>query len=185
VTEVEEETATVVTVKVAVVLPAGTVTEAGTVAAAVLLLDKVTVVPPVGADVANVTVPWEEAPPVTEIGLKLKELKATGAMVKAAVLEELPLVAVMVTEVEAETANVVTVNVAVVLPDATVTEAGTVAAAGLLLDKVTVIPPVGADAANVTVAWEEVPPVTEVGLKLKALKATGATVKVAVWDEPL
>ena len=56
-TEVEEETAAVVTVNEAVVLPAGTVTEAGTVAAAVLLLDNRTVMPPVGAEVANVTVP--------------------------------------------------------------------------------------------------------------------------------
>ena len=57
VTETDEEVAAVEIVKEAVVLPAGTVTEAGTVAAAVLLLDNRTVMPPVGADVANVTVP--------------------------------------------------------------------------------------------------------------------------------
>ena len=57
VTAVEEETAAVVTVKVAVVLPAGTVTEAGADAVAVSLLDKVTVMPPVGAEEVNVTVP--------------------------------------------------------------------------------------------------------------------------------
>ena len=85
------------------------------------------------------------------MGLKLKALRATGATVKVAVLEVLPLVAVMVTDVDAETAAVVTVKVAVVLPAGTVTEAGTVAAAVLLLDKATVMPPVGAEEANVTV----------------------------------
>ena len=57
VTAVEEETDEVATVKVAIVLPAGTITEAGTVAADALLLDKVTVMPPVGAEEANVKVP--------------------------------------------------------------------------------------------------------------------------------
>jgi hypothetical protein len=44
-------------VKVALVAPAGTVTLAGTVATAVLLLDRVTTVPPDGAGLFNVTVP--------------------------------------------------------------------------------------------------------------------------------
>ena len=57
VTEVDAETVAVVTAKVPVALPAATVTEAGTVAAAVLLLDKVTVTPPLGADPVRVTVP--------------------------------------------------------------------------------------------------------------------------------
>jgi hypothetical protein len=87
VADVEEETATVVTVKVAVVLPAATVTEAGAVAAAVLLLDKETLIPPVGADEARVTVPVEVFPAVTEVGLRLKELKETEATVNAAVLD--------------------------------------------------------------------------------------------------
>jgi hypothetical protein len=38
-----------VTVKVAYIIPAGTVTEAGTVATAVLLLERLTTTPPVGA----------------------------------------------------------------------------------------------------------------------------------------
>ena len=57
VTAVDEETAAVVTVKVAVVLPAGTVTEAGADAVALSLLDKATVMPPVGADPDKVTIP--------------------------------------------------------------------------------------------------------------------------------
>jgi len=61
------ETVTVVTVKVAVVAPAATVTLAGTVAAAVLLLDKPTDRPPVGAALPRVTVPVDEVPPITEV----------------------------------------------------------------------------------------------------------------------
>jgi len=69
----------------------------------------------------------------------------------------------MVAEATLATGVVVTVNVAVVAPDATVTLAGTVAAA-LLLDSDTVAPLVGAAPLNVTVPVDEVPPVTEVGL---------------------
>ena len=54
---------------VALVAPAATVTFAGTVAAAVLLLPSVTTAPPAGAALLNVTVPVEEAPPVTAAGL--------------------------------------------------------------------------------------------------------------------
>ena len=57
----------VVTLKVAVVLPPATVTEAGTVAEA-LLLDRVTEIPPVGAVALKVTVPVEDALPMTLVG---------------------------------------------------------------------------------------------------------------------
>jgi len=57
VTEVELETAEVEIVKVAVELPAATVTEVGTEAAVELPLDRVTAMPPVGAAPDNVTVP--------------------------------------------------------------------------------------------------------------------------------
>jgi hypothetical protein len=75
----------VVTVKAAVVLPAGTVTLAGTVADE-LLLDKVTEMPPVGAATFKVTVPAEELPPMTKVGLSETEDKATaGVIVSSAV----------------------------------------------------------------------------------------------------
>jgi hypothetical protein len=85
VADVVELTAVVVTVKVAVVAPAATVTLAGTVADA-LLLDKLTAVPPVGAALLRVTVPVEEAPPVTVVGLKLTDESVTagGLMVSVA-----------------------------------------------------------------------------------------------------
>jgi hypothetical protein len=57
-----------VTLKVAVVAPAAIVTDAGTVAAFVLLLVSATTVPPAGAAVVSVTVPVLAAPPVTAVG---------------------------------------------------------------------------------------------------------------------
>ena len=71
-------TGLVVTVNVAVVALAATVTLAGTCAVAVLLLDKAITIPPTGAGPDNLTVPVEEVPPITEIGLTLMEL-AVGA----------------------------------------------------------------------------------------------------------
>jgi len=61
-------------VKVAVVAFAATVTLAGTCAAAVLLLDRVTAAPPAGAGPLRVTVPVELTPPMTDVGLTPTEL---------------------------------------------------------------------------------------------------------------
>ena len=82
---VDDDTAEVETVKVAVVVPAATVTEAGTVAEAEFELREM-VAPPVGAAAVKVTVPWELEPPVTVVGLRLTELKAAagGEMVSVA-----------------------------------------------------------------------------------------------------
>jgi hypothetical protein len=60
-------------------------------------------------------------------------------------------VAVMVVDAEVDTAVVETVNVALVLPAVTITDAGTVAVDVLLLDKETVAPPLGAALPSVTV----------------------------------
>jgi hypothetical protein len=77
--------AVVVTVNVAVVLPAGTVTEAGR-AAAVLLLDRETEMPPVGAALVKVTVPVEDEPRVTLVGLSVTvESAVETVMVRVAV----------------------------------------------------------------------------------------------------
>jgi len=75
VTVVTVPTALVVIGKVALVAPAGTVTLAGTVATAVLLLDSATVAPPVGAAPLRVTVPVDELPPVTLVGFSATEDK--------------------------------------------------------------------------------------------------------------
>ena len=78
-TAVDAATALVLTANVAVVAPAATVTLAGTPAAVVLLLESVTCAPPAGAGPLNVTVPVEELPPVTLVGVTESEERATKA----------------------------------------------------------------------------------------------------------
>ena len=56
-------------VNVALVAPAGTVTEDGTVATFGRLLPRLTAVPPVGAANESRTVPVADVPPVTLVGL--------------------------------------------------------------------------------------------------------------------
>jgi len=171
-------TAVVVIVNVAVVLPAGTATVAGT-AAAELLSDRDTVVPPEGAAPFRVTVPVEELPPITVLGLKLKPLTEGGLIVKAAVLVTL-YTADTVTEVATATGVVVTVKVAVVAPGATVTLAGTWAAL-LLSDTVMTMPVAGAGPFSRTVPVDELPPTTDEGAKLTAVNDGELMVMTAVF----
>jgi len=95
----------------------------------------------------------------------------------------------MVTEVDAVTALVATVNVALVAPAATVTLAGVLATVVLLLESVTVAPPDGAAAVKVTVPVDEFPPVTLVGFRVSeervARGGTGVTVSEADLVTPL
>src|SRR5262245_20695638 len=72
-------TALVVTVKLAVVTPAGTVTLTGTVAAA-LLLPRLTTIPPPGAAALRVTVACAAVPPWTEVGVTARPATETGAV---------------------------------------------------------------------------------------------------------
>ena len=169
-------TGDVVTVNVAVVAPAGTVTLAGTVAAAVLLLDRMTRAPPTGACAFNVTVPVEEIPPVTLAGLK--ETDCTDGGLTVSVPAAVPLkVAVIIGVVTAATITVFTEKVAVVAPPRTVTLPGTVATA-LSLESPTRAPPAGAGPFSVTVPVEEVLPVTLEGLKVTRTTEGGFTVSV-------
>jgi hypothetical protein len=89
VAETDDLTVLVVTLKVALVLPAATVTVAGTVAEA-LLLDSATDTPPVGAAPLKATVPVAEVPPVTLVGFTATDeretVAAAGVMVSAEVL---------------------------------------------------------------------------------------------------
>jgi hypothetical protein len=85
VTLVDRDVNFVETVKVALVLPAGIVTLAGTVATVVALLARATTIPPEGAEPVSVTVPVEDMPPSTELGFSLSEVSATGVTVKVAV----------------------------------------------------------------------------------------------------
>jgi hypothetical protein len=90
VTGVDVVTALVGIAKVALVAPCATDTPAGTVAAAVLLLDRDTAKPPAGAGDVSVTVPCDEAPPVTLAGFTAtveSDAAADGVTVRSAVRE--------------------------------------------------------------------------------------------------
>jgi len=86
-----------------------------------------------------------------------------GVTVSVAVFVAPPSAAVIVALVDALTAVVATLNVALVAPAGTVTPAGTVATV-LLLDSVTDAPPAGAALVSVAVPCDALPPTTLVGL---------------------
>ena len=75
---------------------------------------------------------------------------------------------------EEATALVLTANVALVAPAATVTLAGTLAAVVLLLESATCAPPDGAGPLSVTVPVDEFPPVTLVGFSESNASEVGA-----------
>ena len=87
---------------------------------------------------------------------------------------------------EPDTGLVVTANVALVAPAATVTLAGTVADDVLSLDSDTTAPPAGAGPLSVTVPVEELPPTTLDGVTPNELNPTaaGVTVRGAVLVTP-
>src|SRR5713226_2615208 len=155
---VEALTGIVVTVNVALVAPAATVTLTGTVAAAVLLLDSVTTAPPPGAAPVSATVPCVVFPPVRLVLASVTEDMVGGGDPGDTVSETVsvvpPYVPEMVTAVEVLTAFVFTVNVALVAPAATDTLAGTVATVVLLLESWTTAPPAGAALVRVAVPCE-------------------------------
>ena len=144
------------TVNVADLWPSGTVIELGTIPLD-KLLDSVTDRPPGPAGPLIVRVPVAVAPPYTLVGFSVRLFMVGGKIVKFAVLAVAPEPAVIVAEYWALTPVVVTVNVAVVAPAGTETEAGTVALPELD-DMGTVAPAGGAGDAKVTVPVDEVPP---------------------------
>src|SRR5436853_3783986 len=123
VTGVDVATALVLTVNVALLAPAATITLVGTVATALLPLERETVAPPAGAGPLNVTVPVEGDPPVTLVGFSVSEERvgrACGSTVSEAVLVTPAYDAEIVTGVDVVTAPVLTVNVTLLAPAATV-----------------------------------------------------------------
>src|SRR5207244_2106134 len=168
VTGVDAVTALVLTVNVALLAPAAIVTLADTLAAP-LLLESSTCAPPVSAGPLSVTVPVEGDPPVTLVGFSVSDERGGrgGAWRgREAVLVTPAYDAEMVTGVDVVTALVLTVNVALLAPPATVTLAGTVAV-DVLLERETAVPPLGAGPLSVTVPVEVcTPPVTLVGFSV-------------------
>lgn len=168
------------TVNVADVLPAAIVAVLGTVAALESLFSE-TFNPPAGAADVIVTVPMLVFPPFTEVGLRVTAVNVGAVIVSIAVWLWSLKVAEIVAVFCAATANDLTVNVADVLPDATVTEEGTVAEV-VLLDSLTAIPPAGAVRLSETVPVELVPPATVVGLRLNDARLGGVTVRLAAFE---
>lgn len=162
-------TEVVATVKLAFVAPAGIVTLAGTVAAA-LLLDSVTAAPPEGAGALKVTVPVDGLPPPTLAGLRdtAESLAPVAGFTVSVALRVVPFnEAEMVTVLVAVTEPVLTVNVALLWPVEKLRLAGTWARPGSLLANSTVgqqdaAPP------RVTVAVTGPGPTTLVGFTLSA-----------------
>ena len=77
-TEVAVATVFVVIVNVALVAPPATLTLGGIVATAVLLVESATIAPPEGAALVSITVPCEELPPTTFVGLSVKAESVAG-----------------------------------------------------------------------------------------------------------
>jgi len=105
-------------------------------------------------------------------------------MVKTAVLDVAPVLAVMVALVVELTVDVLTVNVAEVLPAGMVTVAGAVAD-DWLLERVMTKPPVGAAEPMVTVPVDELPPETLVGFSVSDDNPGAFTVNPALATTPL
>jgi hypothetical protein len=118
--------AVVVTVNVAVVALAGTVTEIGT-AATGSLLESRTTKPPLAAKPVNVTVPVSGEPPPTVARVSDTPFSEGGLMTNVDWMLVPANVAVIVTVVMADTGLTVTVNEADCCPLGTETVAGTVA----------------------------------------------------------
>ena len=147
--EVDAATDVVVIVKVALVAPAGTVTLAGTVVA-LELAESDTDAPPAGAAALNVTVPVEELPPATLVGLsESAESVATGGGVGG-----------LITQCVALTSGAVIVNEALVLPAGIVTGPGVTTRPSTLPLTQTDAPPAGAGLVSVTVPVVVPPPRT-------------------------
>ena len=159
----------VVTVKLALVDPAGTDTLVG-VDTDVELSESATVAPPLGAAPLKVTVPCDELPPVTVDGLTATAVSVMpgGAVtINEVNAEPFPKVALRPTVVSAATMNVCTLKEARSDPAGTVIVAGMAATAVLELLSVTCAPPDGATPSSTTVAMEVSPPDTISGSRKK------------------
>jgi hypothetical protein len=177
VTTVSFDTAEVLRLNVAEFWPAGIVTDAGT-AAAVLLLESVTMSPFGGAEPVRVIVPIEAVPPGTVPGAIVTVPTVAGVTVRIEDWLFPANVAVMVEVVFVVIPTVRTVKFAELWPWETVTVGGTDDVA-LLLVSGTVWPPAPAGPLRFTVPVDVLPPPTEVGFRLIETRVAGVTVKVA------
>ena len=186
---VPEPVAEIVAVVIAVTLPVAIVNVADVFPAGMLMLagrvasdcpaERVIKMPPRGAAALSVTLPAEVFPPTTLVGLSIRDRIVGGVTVSDAVSTVPFRVAETVANVDVETEDVFTVNVAEDLPDGIVTDAGTVTTP-LPLFSLTTIPLDGAAPLRVTVPTELRVPVTLDGLKFNPVKTGGSIVRTAV-----
>lgn len=174
------------TEKLAELLPAGTVMEAGVVATELLSVSD-TPTPPEEAAADKATVHWLAEPPLTVLGEQVSEdrvIEVVGCSVMDADLVMPPWTALTWTAVRTLTLEAFPANVAVLAPAMTVTEEGTTRL-GLSLVKPIVIPEV-AEELRATVQVVEPAPVIVVGEQASEDSVIGATtVKVVFLDVPL
>jgi hypothetical protein len=147
--------------KLALVAPAGTVMLVGTVVA-LELADSETTAPSPGAAAFSVTVPVDELPAATLVGLT----ESVDSAVGPTVMTEKRVVSTCVAEsptLVVEEGNVEIVKLPLVAPAGIVMLDGTPATDGASLARVTTSPSVGAGSGSVTVPVDGVPPATLFG----------------------
>lgn len=165
-TVVVAATENVVTGKVTLVLPAGTMIVGATRATDALAVVRLSGKPPGAARPFSVTVPVDGVPPMRLAGLRVTELSEGGMTVRNVVtVVPTGAVAEIVANAGAATGLVVTVNEAPEEPAATKTLAGTLAIPGLVLARAMLTPPMGAALFKTSVHVAGLPPVTEVKVK--------------------
>lgn len=150
--------------------------------ALVLLELSVTVTPAVGARPFRVTVPVALLPPPTELGAIVSFESAAGVIASPADFVVPLSVAEIVAFTVLDSPTVVTVNVALVAPEAIVTLEGT--DAPLEAERLTVVPPVGAARDRLTVPVAELPPTTEMGETLTPARSGVRIVRLAFEVAP-
>lgn len=163
-------------------VPAATLT--GFVGKATVLSDVTVTLRPLGPALPfRVTVPVTGDPAAIELKFSTNVASVAGTTVRVPVPPLLGAVTVTVV-FESTPAGNETAKLAVALPDVTVTEAGTMATAGLLLDKLMTVFAVTAPPFMVMVPVGAVPPPTaDVGEKVM-VATLGVTISVTVRDVP-
>ena len=172
VTGVVADTLPAVPAKVVVVLPAGTLTEAGTVRAA-LLSDTATSRPPVGATLFKVTVHVVVVLDKTATGEQLNADGTIGATRLRVALVVVPFrLAVNSAVLSAVTVDTEAANPALDAPAGTPTDTG-VETNVLLSVRATTAPPAGAIAVNIAVHVADAPEPSVVGVHVSEASVTG------------
>jgi hypothetical protein len=183
VTAVDDVTVPVGMVNVTAADPAGTMTIDGGEAAVVSDERTWTASVPDGTTFETVRVPVTGVPALTLVGSTAKPVTKIPRIVSAASALPPPADAVMWAMALGTMIDVLTVNVAVVAPPATVTDGGGLAA-DESLESVTTVPPDGAAPFSVTVPMLDPPPAKLEGDSERVATAGGRTVRLVDFVTP-